>query len=126
MYYTRNQALFYLWEIKPMLKRYIVSSCYFRNCTYLNTCLLILCEGILSNVNFMFLQNYFYKIVQFFLGSIAYYDLCKKSYWRGEKWSTLSDGRGNETFNCLMKNVCLVYISNSDNISFNRYIIIKL
>ena len=78
MCYTRNQALFYLWEIKAMLKRYIVSLYYFRNCTYLNTCLLILREGILSNVNFMFLQNYFYKIVQFFLGSIAYYDLCKK------------------------------------------------
>ena len=50
IYYTRNQVLLYLWEIKFTLKRWIVL-CNFRGCTYMHTYIIIPCKEMLQGVS---------------------------------------------------------------------------
>lgn len=113
VYYTKNQFLCYLWEMKPIIKRCIVSLYYFCDCTYFHTYLLIPCKKMLPNVNCKFLQSHSYKIAQILSGDIAHYDPCKKLLKKGKTEPSFLMG---EAMGLLIYNekICLVYISKSD------------
>ena len=51
IYYTKNQVLLYLWEIKFTLKRWIILLCNFRGCTYMHTYIIIPCKEMLQGVS---------------------------------------------------------------------------